>query len=283
MSAVVDKLLELASPDSALLYLYISKYGAAIEPFAAMKALGFTEGRLKTAHGALVGAGLAVMDDLPPFSQCGGDAVALSVREGDSAFQMLVDECQRRLQKILSTNDVQALSDIYHQMALPEDVIVLLVGYCMDDVWAKSGPTRLPTMGQIRREAGNWLRLGIDCTAAAEEYLAVASEKRSIYSRVLPRLGITGRQPLKAEQEHLDRWYAWGFPDEVIILAYERTLMKKQSMSWSYCNGILRNWEKKRLFTLAAVEEFERPAAVNRPVSEDISWMRAFISPPSGD
>jgi len=279
MSAVVDKLLALANPDAALLYLYVSKHGAAIEPFPAMKALRFTEARLKTAHTALAGAGLAAMDDLPPFSQCGGDAIELSLKDRDGGFQMLVDECQRRLQKILSTNDLQALSDIYHQMALPEDVIVLLVSYCTEDVRAKSGPTRLPTMGQIRREAGNWMQLGIDCTAAAEAYLTAASEKRSVYSRLLPRLGITGRQPLKAEREFLDRWYDWGFPDDVIVLAYERTLMKKQSMNWSYCNGILRNWEKKRLFTLAAVEEFERPAAADRSVEDDISWMREFLAP----
>ena len=279
MSAVVDKLLALANPDAALLYLYVSKHGANIDPFPAMKTLRFTEARLKTAHTALVGAGLAVMADLPPFSQSGGDAIELSQRDGESGFQMLVEECQRRLQKILSTNDMQALSDIYHQMALPEDVIVLLVSYCMEETRVKNGPTRLPTMGQIRREAANWLALGIDCTAAAEAYLAAATEKRSIYSRLLPRLGITGRHPLKTEQEYLSRWYNWGFSDDVIVLAYERTLLKKQSMSWSYCNAILRNWEKKKLFTLAAVEEAERPAAADRTVEEDISWMREFISP----
>jgi Putative primosome component and related proteins len=279
MSAVVDKLLALANPDAALLYLYLSKHGADIDPFPAMKALRFTEARLKTAHTALVGVGLATIDDLPPFSQPGGDAIELSLRDGESGFHMLVEELQRRLQKILSTNDLQALSDIYHQMALPEDVIVLLVSCCIEDVRAKSGPTRLPTMGQIRREAAHWLTLGIDCTAAAESYLAAANEKRSVYSRLLPRLSITGRQPLKTEQEYLDRWYAWGFSDDAIVLAYERTLLKKQSMSWSYCNGILRNWEKKRLFTLAAIEEFERPAAADRTVEEDISWMREFISP----
>ncbi|MFR4561730.1 MAG: DnaD domain protein [Flavonifractor plautii] len=37
--------------------------------------------------------------------------------------------------------------------------------------------------------------------------------------------------------------------------------MKKQSMDWSYMNGILRRWHEKGLHTLAAIQAGDRPQA----------------------
>jgi len=44
-----------------------------------------------------------------------------------------------------------------------------------------------------------------------------------------------------------------GFDNEAIRMAYERTVLKKQSMDWGYMNGILRRWHEKGLHTAAAI------------------------------
>ena len=49
-----------------------------------------------------------------------------------------------------------------------------------------------------------------------------------------------------------------GFDNEALRAAYERTVMKKQSMDWSYMNGILRRWHEKGLHTLAAIQSGDR-------------------------
>ena len=46
-------------------------------------------------------------------------------------------------------------------------------------------------------------------------------------------------------------------------MAYERTVLKKQSMDWGYMNGILRRWHEKGLHTAAAIRTGDREA---RPV-----------------
>ena len=46
--------------------------------------------------------------------------------------------------------------------------------------------------------------------------------------------------------------------DEALRAAYERTIMKKQSLDWSYMNGILRRWHEKGLHTLAAIQAGDR-------------------------
>ena len=48
------------------------------------------------------------------------------------------------------------------------------------------------------------------------------------------------------------------FEDEAIRMAYERTVLKKQSMDWGYMNGILRRWHEKGLHTAAAIAAGDR-------------------------
>lgn len=278
MSKTVQALLNLRSGNAALLYLYRSEHSVPLDPFEIMTFFAWNEATLKTAFTELLGAGLAEATDLPPFSTDGAVSLVDAMREKNSGFATLYEEIQRRLGKILSVNDFNQLSQIYHQLGLPEDVILILVQHCIDQTAARSGIGRKPTMPQIRREAARWVELGIDCAAAAEHYIGEQTRRQTIYARLLPRLGIRGRPPIRREEEHLDRWTGWGFSDDVIALAYERTLFKKQQFDWSYCNGILRNWEKKGLFSVAAIEEFEtRQPQQNRPLDDDISWMRELI------
>ena len=71
---------------------------------------------------------------------------------------------------------------------------------------------------------------------------------------------ISQMEPLYAEfpnvgqREYIAAWTDLGFGDDVLRLAYEKTVMKKQSMDWSYMNGILRGWHKKGLHTLQAIQ-----------------------------
>ena len=48
-----------------------------------------------------------------------------------------------------------------------------------------------------------------------------------------------------------------GFPDEVLTLAYERTLFHVGEFRWSYMNGILGSWQKQGLYTAQAIQDAE--------------------------
>ena len=45
---------------------------------------------------------------------------------------------------------------------------------------------------------------------------------------------------MEREKKYIAAWDEMGFDDEALRAAYERTIMKKQSLDWSYMNGILR-------------------------------------------
>ncbi len=58
---------------------------------------------------------------------------------------------------------------------------------------------------------------------------------------------------MEREKNYIAAWDQMGFDNEALRAAYERSV-KKQSMDWSYMNGILRRWHEKGLHTLAAIQ-----------------------------
>lgn len=188
-------------------------------------------------------------------------------------------------------------SSVYDYLALPAEVILLLVTWCVLRTEEKYGQGRKPTLPQIRSEAFRWKRQGADTPEAAEEYLKKATQLRSRGARLLPLLGVAGRGPVEAELRYLEAWADMGFEDEAVRLAYERTVLKKQAMNWPYMNSILKSWHQKGLHTVPQIRQedsaFRREAPTGRPADaarpaqpggdntqtmDDIRWMREFLA-----
>ena len=104
-------------------------------------------------------------------------------------------------------------------------------------------------------------------------------------------LGIVGRFPLDREREYIKTWVEWGFPNDAIELAYEKTVLKKQSLNWPYMNTILKNWHGKGLHTLPAIQAGDsqnrskpgvpasaaaRTQAFDERLRRDMEWLKNF-------
>ena len=257
-----DRLLTAGSGDAALLYLWLLRNGGQYEPQTAARILKWDAGRTGAAFAALVGLGLAdegrrsqpapalERDEPPDYTAAD---ITQELEDSASPFSALVGEVQRRLGKVLSTADLKTLLSIYDYLALPAEVIALLVNWCVEEMERKYGPGRRPRMSQIRKEAQLWQRLGVDTPEAAEGYLKKQAALRTREAQILPLLDIRGRPPVEAERKYINAWVELGFSDDAIRLAYERTVLKKQSMSWPYMNSILRSWHQKGLHTAEQV------------------------------
>lgn len=296
------RLISAGNGDAALLYLCLLHQCG--DCAGARTALGWPQERLLAAHSALVGLKLAkpeetwnAVPDNPepaePPEYTSAD-IALELESG-SSFSALVSETQRRLGKVLSTTDLKILFTVYDYLALPTEVILLLITWCVRRAEEKYGPGRKPTLPQIRAEAFRWKRRGADTAEAAEEYLKRMSVLRTRSARLLPLVGITGRAPVGGEQKYLEAWAEMGFEDDAVRLAYEKTILKKQSMSWPYMNSILKSWHQKGLHTVAQIRDGDsscrsgtaggRTAAPAPPsagpadkrVREDVERMRLFM------
>lgn len=255
-----DRLFKLDSGDAALLYLYLLRHGGTA-------GLKWPDARLQGALEGLRSLGLAPGEVLPapeppapepPPPEYSTEDITQALADESSTFPALAGEVERRLGKRLSAADLKNLYTLYDHLALPTEVILMLVGWCIEETARKYGPGRKPFLSQIRKEGFSWARLGIDTIERAEERIAKLTRLRSRESEVLRLLDITPRPLVQREKDYIAAWDEMGFDNEAIRMAYERTILKKQSMDWGYMNGILRRWHEKGLHTAAAVRTGDR-------------------------
>ena len=239
-AAAAERLIRLDSGDAALLYLYLLGHGNAA-------GLNWPRERLQGALDLLSAQGMAGAEAAPP-------PPAPPVQEALPPFSALADEVERRLGKRLSANDLKILLTLYDHLALPGEVILMLVTWCIEETERKYGPGRRPFLSQVRKEGFAWSRQGIDTVEAAEAHLKKLAQLRTREREVLRLLDIPARPLVERERTYIAAWQDMGFDNEALRLAYEKTVMKKQSMDWGYMNGILRRWHEKGLHTVAAIQ-----------------------------
>lgn len=300
--AAADRLLSAGSGDAALLYLYLLKAGGKFDPAGAARALKWEPKRCFDALSLLVKLELANGTQAPPPPapaeppEYTAADINRELEDASSPFPLLVQEVQRRLGKVLSTSDLKSLYTIYDFSGLPPEVILLAVSWSIEEFQRKYGPGHFPRMPQIQREAMLWKEKGVDTVESAEAHLKRLSLLRERSVQILALLDIRDRPPVAREREYITSWIDMGFPDEAIRLAYEKTVLKKQSMSWPYMNSILKNWHEKGLHTakeIAASDSVRaprvRPGAgatapqpsahgeADRRAREDMERLRAFL------
>ena len=266
-----DRLLRMDSGDAALLYLFLLRHGDLTQ-------LQWPEARRQAAlcqlqEQGLVSSSLSASaaarsapeppEPLPPEYTL--EDLSSALEDESSVFSALTDEVERLLGKKLTTNDLKILFTLYDHLALPAEVILLLVNWCIEEAERKHGKGRRPAVSQIRREGFLWARRGIDTTEAAERHLQTLAHLREREIQVLRILDISPRPLVEREKKYIAAWDDMGFDDDALRMAYERTVFKKQSLDWNYMNGILRRWHEKGLHTLAAIQAGDRDL---RPVSD---------------
>lgn len=259
-----DRLLKQGDGDAALLYLFLLRHDR-------LPVREWPEQRLASAREVLYKLGLltreaaeaplappaAEGEELPP-EYTGEDLVRQL--ENDPSFPHLVREVERRLGRKLTAADLKSLLTVYDHLALPAEVVLLLVNWCVEECERKYGAGRRPRLSQIRKEAFVWRRLGVDTVEAADAYVRKRSALAVRQVELFRLLDLPPRPPVEREQAYLEAWDAMGFEDGAIRLAYERTVLKKQGLNWAYMNSILKNWHAKGLHTVAAIETGDRPA-----------------------
>ena len=298
-ASAADKLIARGEGDAALLYLALLRHGTSD---TARKALRWTAERIDRAWAVLAELGLVAAETAPatklqPVESEGPPdylrADILSAME-EGPFCNLYHAVERRLGKKLSDSDLKMLYEVFDYLALPAEVILLLTTWCIEEFQEKYGSGRMPRMSQIKKIAYAWQRRGVDTAEAAEEYLKKQIGLRKREREILPILGIVGRLPLDKEREQIAAWVEWGFPDDAIRLAYEKTVWKKQSMNWPYMNSILNSWHKKGLHSVKEIEAGdsdpnrkkapvptpqtaqEREQAFDDRLRRDMEWLKKF-------
>ncbi|WP_073076597.1 DnaD domain protein [Sporobacter termitidis] len=280
-----DKLIRAGDGGAVLLYLYVLRTGGALSVREAARTLGRDESSIAESMALLNRLGLLKCDAPAPAPQKDElpEYTAEDIKrelDNGTVFSSLVQEVQRSLGKILSSDDLIKLFGIYDSLGLPPEVILHLVTHCIDENRRRYGPGRLPTMRYIEKAAYTWEREGVFTLEEAERYLKVLESKRSLTADIKRVLQIKDRELSAGERKYVESWIAMGFPPEVIELAYDKTVLKTGRLAWSYMDSIIGSWHQKGLRTLdeilkkdgrAAPAPKKDPKKPARPAGDDLA------------
>ena len=250
----VQKLLSAASPDAALLYIYVN---SGHRPETAAENLNMSESRLSCASATLRQLGL--WPEPKPLHIAPGERPnyteqdVLASMEGDGSFRGLYGEVQRQLGRTLNTEELKILLSFVRYLGLPAEVISMLVSFCRNRA-RQRGSLRNPSLRAIEKEAYAWAEQGIDSVEEAAAFIQKQNFRDSRMLRLMNLLQIHGRNLTAAEERYAQSWLDMDLEEDLISMAYERTCLNTGGLNWAYMNKILQRWKEQGLRTAEDVQ-----------------------------
>lgn len=268
-----DRLIQAHDAEAAMLYLYYSRRGCTDAESACLD-LSRTMSEIKASEEKLTRMGLLPLGEkiapspvvkpnpvILPADPVGDDQPTITAfdveatTKRDEHFAEILKEAQNLIGQHLSSGDMKTLLNIYSNLAIPYDVMLMLMNYCAESNRIRyKGRRRLSTR-YIELEALYWANREIVTVEQADEYIRRAEFKRDSTDRIATSLGILDRPLTKSVNEYISRWLDWGFTDQEIGMANDRSMAKTGKLSLSYINGILDRWQKNGLLTARDIEE----------------------------
>lgn len=193
------------------------------------------------------GAVQRIKSTKPSYSQAEIDAVISRNRH----ISGMMYQAETILNKVLTASDIEMLFSFNDWLGLPVEVIMMLLSYA-----AKKGKT---TKRYLETVAIDWAEKGIDTFEAAESYISELEEIDSAERKVRSILGIYDRGLTATEKKYITQWSeSKSFSEELIALAYDKTVEYTGKLSWAYMDKLLKSWNEKGCKTkedVAALDE----------------------------
>lgn len=267
-SAIADKLISAHDGDVALLYIYMVRRGghdldaAARDLCRTMSEISAAAEKLQRMglmpDGAAPAKAAAKEEKLPPpdeIPQYRSEDIVRRCKE-NGEFAVVVAEAQTALTHTLSSVEMKTLFGIYDYLALPPEVIMMLINYCVARCREQSTPDhpRRPSMRNIEKEAYNWVHQEILTLDQAEEYIRRQRERRDALGRAKAAVGVHGRELTPTETKYISAWLDMGFDEDALAIGYDRTITNTGALKWSYMNKIMQSWHEKGLHSAEEIE-----------------------------
>lgn len=286
-SSVVDKYIKLASGNALKLLLYLTRHGG--ESFTAeiLRAeLGFEElGELEdaalfwvqrgiisaknTKNAAALSAASSEADEVKrEVSEVPKDSVKIPekrssvvkakpavISNGDIGrsikaspeIKMLFEEAEKMYGRTLHANERQTIAQLTEHYGLPCEVSLMLLGYCY-----KVGKLKPAYISSV---AEGWANDEITTVKLADKRIKALEKQSGIEERICAAMGLTSR-PSASMREFIKLWAVdAGFSEEMIMLAYDKTIDGAGKWSAAYAGKILEGWKAAGILTPEAAEK----------------------------
>ena len=184
----------------------------------------------------------------------------LSSLSNDNAFSELLFLAQAYLKKTFRPTDCDILGYWYLQFNHSYEIIEYLLEYCVEQ-----GNSSLKYLEAV---ALNWHSMGFTTVSEIKDYAAVRTK---VTYAVMKSFGLSDRVPGTKEANYIQKWInTYGFSQEMIILACDKTIGITHNPSFEYADRILSSWKKSGVATPADVEKYdlEHQMKVNKKKAE---------------
>lgn len=185
----------------------------------------------------------AAADDLPAAEEADTPAKRSYTADDISAFRQnesiaeLFFITERYLGRTLSATDINTILYLFDSLGFSPELIEYLVEYCVS-----KGHT---SIRYIEKVALGWSDSGIH---TVEEAKQAAGLHNQAYFTVLKALGIKGRSLVPSETAFIEKWKSdFGFTNELIAEACQRTIQAIHQPSFEYTDSILNSWCKNNI------------------------------------
>ena len=227
---------ESKNPDAALLYAMAAASGGRIVLGQVTDRLDWDELRVEKAANILLLCKAAVLPP-PPLSPVLPPEEMLRSKRKDPAFEGLCSFYESTQGRILRRSELETLLSIYQQLNLPPEVLMLLIGYCKSK--------GMLSARELEKQAYGWHDQGILTYDAAERHLQELKDMRRRSSHVLRMFGVFDRKASPSEEKYIASWAQLNISEELLQLAYDRTVLRTGKLQWGYLNKILLSWHEQ--------------------------------------
>ncbi len=155
------------------------------------------------------------------------------------------------LDRPLKPMDLQLILYLYEELHFSAELIMYLYEYCVSK--GKKNAS------YIEAVALTWAEEGIDTEEKAKEATATYNEH---FNAVNKAFGLN-RAPGQIERQYITKWVeVFGFADDIITEACNRTILRTQKPDFKYTDKILETWYKKNAKSMTDIarldEEFSK-------------------------
>lgn len=185
----------------------------------------------------------------------------LNTMKESSAFGQILSIAEVYLGRSLSMSDIQSLAFIYDTLAFSFELIDYLIEYCVG-----KGKKEFSYIETVAR---NWHTNHITTVNQAKNYNYQYNKNVYLIMKSLGRR----TDPTPIEAEYVKRWYdTFGFDEDVILEACERTVRKTDRNRFAYADRILTTWYHAGVHHLADIAKQDE--AFSKTKSEKASSVK---------
>ncbi len=165
----------------------------------------------------------------------------------DKELEMLFKEAELLYAHPLRQRENQLVISLVDHYGLTVGVALMLLKYCF-----KSGKT---SPSYIQTVAADWAAEEIDTIELANARILSLEKQNGVEERLREAMEMTTKLSVKMRR-YIKTWTEdWGFDENMVMLAYEKTIDQISEWKPEYANKILESWKNEGIRSPAAAEE----------------------------